>query len=50
MEEYVHRIGRTGRAGRQGHACTFITWKDWKNAGKLIEILEKSGEVSNISV
>ncbi|XP_037797054.1 probable ATP-dependent RNA helicase DDX43 [Penaeus monodon] len=45
MEEYVHRIGRTGRAGRQGHACTFITWKDWKNAGRLIEILEKSGEV-----
>nr|XP_027215899.1 probable ATP-dependent RNA helicase DDX43 [Penaeus vannamei] len=47
MEEYVHRIGRTGRAGRQGHACTFITWKDWKNAGKLIEILEKSGEEVN---
>ncbi|CAL4070731.1 unnamed protein product, partial [Meganyctiphanes norvegica] len=42
MEEYVHRVGRTGRAGRSGQALTLVTRENWTNAGKLVDILEKS--------
>nr|XP_053646915.1 probable ATP-dependent RNA helicase DDX43 [Cherax quadricarinatus] len=44
MEEYVHRVGRTGRAGRIGIAYTLVTREDWRNAGKLVNILEKSNQ------
>uniref|UniRef100_A0A8C5FLE6 RNA helicase n=1 Tax=Gadus morhua TaxID=8049 RepID=A0A8C5FLE6_GADMO len=45
IEEYVHRVGRTGRAGRSGFAVTLVTREDWRNAGELITILERAGQV-----
>jgi len=45
IEDYVHRIGRTARGGdKTGVSVTFFTRDDAALAGKLVTLMEKSGQ------
>lgn len=46
IKEYVHRICRIGRAGKAGLAITLMTKKNWAKAKELVEVLEKSRQVT----